>query len=196
LPPIPDEEAPAAQLLKVAAEQRPELRVLALQSNAQHLTARAAKGQYGPSITANAQFYEAGTDLSKLTWNWYAGASFNWPFYQGGLSRANLRQARANVASLAAQLELLRQQVLLQLEQGRAAVSAARATLVATQEVLDNAQARYGLADGRYEAGVGNIIELEDAQIALANAQFQYIQAEYNLAIARAQLLNGLGRPD
>jgi outer membrane protein len=49
------------------------------------------------------------------------------------------------------------------------------------------------LAEGRYSAGVGNIIELGDAQLALTNAEMQRIQADYNLATARAHLLRALG---
>jgi outer membrane protein TolC len=43
---------------------------------------------------------------------------------------------------------------------------------------------------------VGNIIELEDAILTLATAQNDQVQAEYNLALARAQLINALGRAD
>ena len=50
------------------------------------------------------------------------------------------------------------------------------------------------LAEGRYQAGVGNIIELGDAQVAQTSAAAQAVQAEYNLATARAQLGRALGR--
>ena len=50
------------------------------------------------------------------------------------------------------------------------------------------------LAEGRYRAGAGSIIELGDAQVTLSNAAAQRVQAEYNLAAARAALLRALGR--
>jgi outer membrane protein len=50
------------------------------------------------------------------------------------------------------------------------------------------------LAEGRYDAGVGNVIELGDAQVALTSAEVQAVQADYNISSARAQLLNALGR--
>jgi outer membrane protein len=194
LAPIPDEDRSAPDLLKLAAEKRPELRALALQVGAQKLTARANKGRYGPVLNATANFTDAGRDIDNLTWNWYVGANANWTPWAGGIVHGQLVQSRATLANLRAQIDMLRQQVLVQLEQARLAVRAGRAVLEASGEVLENAKLRYGYADGRYREGVGDVIELEDAQIALTTAQSQQVQAEYNLAIARAQLLNALGR--
>src|SRR5436305_1457533 len=50
------------------------------------------------------------------------------------------------------------------------------------------------LAEGRYETGVGNAIELGDAQVALTSAEAQTVQADDRLSTARAQLLRALGR--
>jgi outer membrane protein len=194
LPPIAEEERSAPELLKLAAERRPELRVLALQAAAQRLTERSTKGRYGPVINATANFTEAGLELDNLRWNWNVGANLNWTPWSGGIVRGQLAQARANLANIQAQIDLLRQQVLVQLEQARLAVRAGRAVLEASGEVVKNAHIRYGYAEGRYREGVGDVIELEDAQTALTTAQSQQVQAEYNLAIARAQLLNALGR--
>jgi outer membrane protein len=54
---------------------------------------------------------------------------------------------------------------------------------------------RLTLAEGRYQAGVGNVIELGDSQVALTTAAAQEVQAIFNLATARAKLLQALGRP-
>jgi outer membrane protein len=58
-----------------------------------------------------------------------------------------------------------------------------------------NAREQLRLAEGRYSSGVGSIIELGDAQIAATSAAAQVVQADFNLATARAQLLTALGRP-
>ena len=54
--------------------------------------------------------------------------------------------------------------------------------------------ARERLADARYSSGVGSAIELGDAQVALATAGAQVVQAQFNLSLARADLLNALGQ--
>jgi outer membrane protein len=105
-----------------------------------------------------------------------------------------MQEARANQRNNEAQIALLRQNVRLQVEQSRLGVLAALAVLEAAGEALANAQGRLKLAEGRYEAGVGNAIELGDAQVALTQAESQSVSAEYSLSVARAQLLNALGR--
>jgi outer membrane protein len=82
----------------------------------------------------------------------------------------------------------------LEVDQARLAVRAAKAAIVASDEAVQNARERLKLAEGRYQTGVGNAIELGDAQLAMTSTQAQKVQAEYNLASARAALLKALGR--
>jgi outer membrane protein len=196
LGPVDLEDASLDTLLRAAIAGRPDLQSLAILRRAQQLSLRAAKGQYGPALSATGAVTEAGTELDNLVWNWNVGLSLSFTFLQGWLTHANIRQAKANLASVEAQLDALRLTVRLDLTRGQLAVHSARAALDAAGEALENAHARLGLAEGRYEAGVGNIIELGDAQFALTSAEFQRVQAEYDLASARAQLLSALGRSE
>ncbi|HEX8910509.1 MAG TPA: TolC family protein, partial [Anaeromyxobacteraceae bacterium] len=92
-----------------------------------------------------------------------------------------------------AQLDSARQQVRLDVEQARLAVRAAKGSLAAAGVALQNARERLRLAEGRYQAGSGNAIELGDAQVALTTAAAQQVQSEQSLSTARAQLLRALG---
>jgi outer membrane protein TolC len=44
------------------------------------------------------------------------------------------------------------------------------------------------LADGRYEVGLGDFIEVQDAKVNYNNAQHTYIQTVYNYNVSRATL--------
>ena len=94
-----------------------------------------------------------------------------------------------------AQLDSARLQIRLELDQARLALRAAKAALGAAGEALRNARERLKLAEGRYQQGIGSIIELGDAQVALTTAAAQSVQADYRVATARAQLAKALGRP-
>ncbi|HYB52395.1 MAG TPA: TolC family protein, partial [Thermoanaerobaculia bacterium] len=100
----------------------------------------------------------------------------------------------ANLDALKAQVELERLQIRLDVEQALLAVRAARESISAAEDALASAHDQLRLAEGRYETGVGSIIELTDAQVAYTSAGQQKVQTEYNLASARAQLLKALGR--
>jgi len=195
LPPVPEEGASIEALQAVAIEARPELVALERRARAQKLLSRSTKGAYGPSLGVASTISEAGVKLNDMTWNWNAGVTLSWPLLSGGLTHAQTRQTRAGFLGVSAELDALRQQVRLQLEQTRLGVRSARAVVEAAEEALINARERLRLAEGRYEAGVGSAIELGDAQLSLTAAEAQRVRADYDLAVARAQLLNALGRP-
>jgi outer membrane protein len=196
LPPLAGEDTSTDQLLVEALKARPEVASLEAQVRAQELTLRAQKGGYGPSLSAGTSLSYGGVDFTSAGsgWNWLASVTLNWDIFHGLLTWATVREAAAAVEQLKAQRDAIRQQVRLDVDTARLAVRAAKEALVAAEEVLVNARERLRLAEGRYQAGVGNVIELGDAQVALTNAAAQKVQAEYNLATARAQLMKALGR--
>jgi len=195
LPPVPGEEAAPEPLLAEALAARPELAALSEQLRGQDLTARALQGGYLPSLGVSAGVTESGTWPEDLSSGWNTAVTLSWPLFQGGATRGQVREARANATAIDAQIEQLRQSVRLELEQARLGVRAAQATLGASEEAAEAARERLTLAEGRYQTGVGNLLELADAQVALTTALGQRVQSEFQLAVARSQLLKALGRP-
>ena len=62
---------------------------------------------------------------------------------------------------------------------------------------LTEASARQrALAEGRYQTGIGNVIELYDALLTDVNARSQLVQARLDVASARARLQHALGEED
>lgn len=196
LPPVEGEDLPLTPLLEDALRNRPDVTALQEQVRAQELTVGAVRGAYAPSLGVSTGITDAGPAIDSTVWNWNAQATLTWNLFQGGLTRAQEREARANVDAARAQLETLRQQVRVDVEQARLAVRAAKASLGAAGEAFVNARQQLRLAEGRYQAGVGSVIELGDSQVALTTAAAQRVQAEYNVSSSRAQLLRALGRDD
>jgi outer membrane protein len=194
LPAVPGEDAPVEALLEDALKTRPDVRAVEEQARAQQLTIGAVRGAYFPALGVSTGFTDAGGALDSLVWNWNVTATLTWNLFQGGLTRAQEREARANLEAAQAQVDTLRQQVRVELEQARLAVRAAKGAVGASEVALTNARERLRLAEGRYGAGVGSVIELGDAQVALTAAAAQRVQARYNLSASRAQLLRALGR--
>lgn len=191
---LPDEDAPEEALVQAAFGARPEMKSLAKQGQAQVKTIEATKGSLWPSLGISTGFSDRGLDLRDMAWNWNAQATLSWSIFQGGLTGAQVREAEANLAAADAQLAGERNQVRLEVVQARRAVIAAKASVEANATIVENQKIRLRLAEGRYQAGVGSIIELQDAQVALTTAQSQAVQADFNLSAARAQLLRALGR--
>jgi outer membrane protein len=194
LAPIPGEDGPTDSLLKQALASRPELVTLQKQTKAAELTVSAIQGAYGPTLSGVGGVSEAGPALDQLGLNWNVGLNLTWPIFQGGLTRGEVREARANVTVAQAQLTQAELGVRFQVEQARLNLRSAKAAIEAARDARENAQERLRLAEGRYEAGVGSIIELDDAAVAALSAGAQLVQAEYNLSSARAALLSALGK--
>ncbi len=194
LPPIDGEDLGTDRLLGEAQKARPELASLDEQLRAAELTVAAQKGGYYPALSAGAGLSVGGNTTAAPGLNWTASLNLNWGLFQGLQTRAQVEQAEWNVAGAVAGRDLERQQIRLDVEQARLAVRAAKEAITAADEALVNARERLRLAEGRYQIGVGNAIELGDAQVAQTQAAAQRVQADYNLAAARAQLLKALGR--
>jgi outer membrane protein len=105
-----------------------------------------------------------------------------------------VRELEAGQSGIEAQLATQRQQVRLDVVKARLALVAAKASVDATAQALESSRQRQILAEARYQAGVGSILELQDAQFAVTAAQGQAIQAAFNVSLARAQLMRALGR--
>ena len=193
LPPYPNEDKPLEPLLDDALKARPELSSVEQSLRAQRFIASSVKGAYFPSFVLGASFTDNGPALDNLTWNWNAQLQISWNIFQGLLTRSTSREANFNLASIEAQQDALRQSVRLEVEQARLFLRGAKEALVAAEQALDNARIRLRLAERRYQTGVGDVIELGDAQVALTNAAAQEVGARFNVSIGRAQLIKAVG---
>jgi outer membrane protein len=195
IPPIPGEDGAPEPLLDAAFKTRPELAAFVQSIRSQELSYDATRHNWLPSLSVSTQVSDSGstTSSSGTALAWTAGVNLSWPIWLGGAQRAQVREAQANLVVIKAQEDALRQTVRLEVVQAQLAVRAAKAGLDASNEALANANEQLRLAEGRYQAGVGNIIELSDAQVAGTSAAAQQVKAQYTLALARAQLLQAIG---
>lgn len=195
LPPFPGEDQPTEPLLDRALKSRPEFTSIEQSVRAQRFILNSVKGAYFPSFLFGASFTDNGPSLDSLTWNWSGQLQINWNIFQGLLTKSQVREANYNLVSIEAQREGLRQSVRLEVEQARFFLRGAKAALIAAGEALENARIRLRLAERRYQTGVGDVIELGDAQVALTAAAAQEVTARFNVAIGRAQLIKAVGGP-
>jgi outer membrane protein len=172
---------------------RPELASLGYQRLAQERLIGALHGAYAPSLGGVANVIDAGPSIDRTVPNWYLGLTLSWAIFQGGFTRGQVREANGTLATVTGQQAAERLQVEVDVEQARLAVQAAKEAIAASDEAMVNARQQLTLAEGRYTHGLGGAVELSDAQVADTNAKAQVVQARFNLAVARAQLLAALG---
>ncbi|RIK89366.1 MAG: hypothetical protein DCC71_25995, partial [Proteobacteria bacterium] len=166
---------------------RPELRsVLALQRAAEQDVAQRQR-ELLPSVRADAT-YGGSTSEFPLAETWRVGAVVDVPLFDGGLTIARIGESRANLHSLRFEEQRLRQQIALEVRQALLDVARAEQAILVTERAAAQARENLQLAEGRYETGVGNVIELVDAQAARASADADRVRALYDQRTAIATL--------
>jgi outer membrane protein len=211
-PPVDVEARPVESLVDDALHARASVAALDSQIQAQELTRKAVRAGFWPTLNLVAAASDTGTNIltttgvglnssaqpkvftAGLAWNVFAGVTLSWPVFQGLLTTAQVHEADATLAGLQAQRAALAQEIWATVQSAQLGVRAAQEALRETEEQLTAATQRMALADGRYQAGVGSVIELSDAQLGLVTAGAQKVAAQYDLALARAQLLHAIGR--
>lgn len=182
------------EALAIAYKQRPDLLSLIEQENAQQEQITSLQRQYLPNVTSNGQYNWQGNDYP-LQDTWMIGASVNLSILNGGLVRAEIAEAKANLEVLEFNEEALRQNIALQVRQAVLNVQQAAESIGVAAKGAQQARESLALAEGRYTTGVGNIIELTNAQVALTSAEASYVQALYGYQTSIATLENAIGRP-
>jgi outer membrane protein len=126
----------------------------------------------------------------------YIGVQVSIPLFEGFGRQYQIDQARAEAERQQDVLDETRQQVALDVWTSWHALTTATQNVTNSMSLLDIARQAYEAARHRYDAGVGNILELMNTQAALAGAQQQRIQALADWNNARISLASKLGRLD
>jgi len=186
-------EIPEDKALGIALERRPELASIRAQIRAAQETASARWKQHLPDVTGAANYGWSGTS-SPLKSSWNYGALVSVPLFAGGLIDAQVGEARATALSLGFQEEALKQDVALEVRRATLDLARAREAIGVSERAREQARENLELADGRYQAGVGNVIELTDAQAQKASAEAEYVRSLYGYHTALAELERAIGQ--
>lgn len=182
------------QLLNVAYQERPDIREAQQNVEVNRTSKRLAEVQASPQVAGDVG---AGYVYTPYTGdNRQVTLSATYPLFDGGLTRARVRETQANIESSQAQLETLRQDVAVTVEQAYRTLVQARAALPAAAAAQQAAQVNYDAAIESRREGVGSIVDVITAQTTLVQAQSSYVQAVYDFYSADAVLARAVGQAD
>lgn len=121
------------------------------------------------------------------------GVQLDVPLFEGFARGYQVQAAEAEKQVRVAELNKVTQQVTLDVWKSYNALTSERENLRATEELMNNSEQAFNVAQGRYKAGVGNIIELLNAQTAFSNARQQNIKSLSAWRTARLKLAASVG---
>lgn len=177
-----------------AFRQRPELQRNQYQQELQKQALQVARAGYFPTLNAQATYGWLGREYP-LRENWFVGVSLSLPLFEGGATRYSVQQARANLKASEENAAVLGLNVIKEVEQAYLDMQSAAEQVRAMTKAVEAAQENWRLAQGRYKAGVGSIIEVTDAQVQFYRAELDLIRAKYDFKVAEARFDKAIGRP-
>jgi outer membrane protein TolC len=124
---------------------------------------------------------------------WTVGLNLSIPIFDGFRTTNRVEETLHNYYRVKADEEDRRQLIALEVEQSYLRVVETQERIKANESASRAAKENLDLAQGRYQVGVGSIIEVTDAETLYTDAQTTYIRSVYEYKIADAQLARAMG---
>ena len=153
-----------------------------------------------PTLSINAAYlYTALGDDGKLgnkqAWNpySYAGVQLNIPIFAGLSRRAATRQARLNLSNLQLQRENIERQLRVAMVQSLNSMQTSVKQFNSANATVEQAKRGYEISVKRYDVGKGTLVEIDNSQLALTQAELSRNSAIYNFLNSKIALDKILG---
>jgi outer membrane protein len=195
---LPQEFAAAGDLNSLwqgVLKTNPEIKKLDLEIAQSQTLIKAARGSYFPEVSLQAGSDVRHRDLGGTKPEWIAGVFMEYPFFEGGLTRAQVAKASSQYQQL---LEKKRDRLnglkvdlstaWKDQENSRQGVATTKQTVATNQEAFASAQALY-----RVGKAIG--LDVLQAQVDLTNSRFSLIRyaVAYQIGQARIKQIAGAG---
>lgn len=169
---------------------------LQLQNKQLERTIKMTKYQYIPTLSASFSYnYIAMGDDFKFNWNPYsvAGLSLNIPLFDGFSKRNSIRQYKATQDILQLNMEDTERNLRIAFKNYENQIETYMKNYAAAESTLEMAQRSYDIAEKMYELGKATLLELNDAQLALVQAQLTMSRTVYNFMVTKASIEELIG---
>lgn len=191
------------EAVRLAAQQRSDVRQLHLMEQLRHAELRAEQSEYLPTLSLfgtysiNAQ--QSGSPVffgesdAQRAFGRQIGVQLTLPLFSGMQRPARVGQRRVVIEQVRTQQELLLDQVENQVRTTLEQVHEARLRVDAQSFGVQQARRGYDIASAQFREGISSALELTDAEVALRQSEFNYAEAIYDYLVARARMAQALG---
>ena len=192
--PPPDVEV----MINTALRQRPDLQALTYNQQAADKFRRAQRDLLFPTISALG--VAGGTPVrpdcfggcfpNYFVSSWYGaiGVNMNIPIFNGFLFTAQASEANYRAKAAAENTRSLRDRVVRDVRTAWLSANTAFQRVSVAEELAKQADLSLTLAQGRYNLGLGSIVELSQAQLQQTDAAIGYVNAQYQYRFSLSTL--------
>jgi len=175
------------------------MKQLAIQAEELANMVKVQKAAYIPtlSLAFNYNLNAMTNDFNFAEYKWtpysYVGLSLNIPIFSGFRRLNQVRQAKVQSAELDLQRIETERQLKISIRQDLNLIETAIKSINSAQIAVKTASKAYDIAQKSYDIGRGTLVELNQSQVALVEAQLSVSQAIFSFLSAKASLENTLG---
>ena len=161
-------------------------------------TIRMQKKQYLPTLAASINYNYSAMGDEKLSWfpSSTAALSLSLPVFDGFQKRYNIKQSKVTRNMLALQREDTERNLRIAIRNYNDQMELCIKNYQAANATVEIAQKSYDISEKMYEVGKATLVELNDAQLALQQAQLTQAQAVYNFMVTKASLDELIGKEE
>ena len=189
---LPDEQnASINNLRTIAFDTRSDLKSFAVQTNMAEEQVKYARGAFWPSIGLFAiyngadQYYPA-QSLNRESV--LAGVSLTFPFFEGGLRMAELREAKAKERQAKLAYNDFKKNVDIELQSAYLDLQTQQGTLIFLEDQRIFAEDNYNAVIRMFNNGLSTSLDVMDANSLLLSAERNVNEAHYNYQLANLRL--------
>ena len=159
-------------------------------------TIRMQKKQYLPTLAANINYNYSAMGDEELRWfpSSTAALSLSIPVFDGSQKHYNIKQSKVTRNMLALQREDTERNLRIAIRNYNDQMALCIKNYQAANATVEIAQKSYDISAKMYEVGKATLVELNDAQLALQQAQLTQAQAVYNFMVTKASLDELIGK--
>jgi len=181
-------------LIKEAVIRRPEV-IMAAKGFAlvkqQEIIAR--RGQMPSLVLSVGSDYDLLHQFDKYLTS-YASVAIQIPLFDGWETKGRIAQAKSDMESAKITEDNTREMIALEVRQTSLSLNNTREQVTAADKARQQATESLRVSRARYQAGVGDQLELSDAELAYTQAQENLVNARYAVLVSQASLAKALGR--
>ena len=184
----------AEEAINTAYETSPELLAMKKKADASGLLVRASRRAFTPNISGFAGYTRGGQKID-TDYGYQVGAQLTYSNVNLLLLKKQVDEAKATHKKDLADYENSKQNLHFSVKEAYLNLVTAQESIVVAKLAMDQAKEQYDQASGRYKVGLGNAIELKDAETTYRNAQLDYYNNLLNYHVSAANLERLMGSP-
>ena len=152
------------------------------------------KGAYWPTVSLEGVYLRKEEDTTfSVGESIYGGLRLTFPFFDGGLRKAELRQARARQRQAVLGLEDVKKSVDIQVEEAYLGLMTQRELFSSLRQQVVFARDNHNAVSRQFEAGLANSLDVMDANTLLVTSERQVADAELSCELLAIRLMRETG---